>query len=363
MKEKVYNNKLLIIDLGKEYGGAEKLIENIIVGLKSDTEVHLIINSNGDFAKKGKIFNDCKVVSLENSSKKFIGIILKVIKYVKKENITIVQCNGTPSNIVGIVLKMILRIRFISTIHSDISYEFEGLKRYIYLKIEKYTAKYADIMVAVSKNLEDKLKNRYPKFKDTIKLIYNGVEVKNTKDKKYDNNPKRLLFVGRLVEIKNVEYLIKGLTYLKENNKNFICDIIGEGPLEEKLKDLVNSCNLQDNVNFLGFKSDVKSYMENSDVFIMTSIMEGIPLVIIEAFATKLPVVASAVGGVNEMIENNESGILYNLNNVDSFNKILMNIVDDKVDLKRLARNAYIEYKNKWSRDRLIKDYKKAFKI
>lgn len=363
MKKKDYNNKVLIIDLGKEYGGAEKLIENIILGLKNDVEVHLIINSNGDFAKKGKIFNDCKVILLENGLKKFIGVILKVIKYVKKEDITVIQCNGTPSNIVGIILKIILKIRLISTIHSDISYEFEGLKRNIYLKIEKYTAKYADVMVAVSKNLEYKLKKRYPKFNENIKLIYNGVEVKDPEDKKYNNTPKRLLFVGRLVEIKNVEYLIKGLAYLKENNRDFICDIIGEGPLKEELKNLSKSFNLQDNVNFLGFKSDVKSYMENSDVFIMTSIMEGIPLVIIEAFGNRLPVVASAVGGINEMIESNENGILYELSDIDGFNKILLDIVDDRIDFKNLARNGYLEYKNKWSRDRLIKDYKKAFKI
>lgn len=362
MKNKSYNSKVLIIDLGKEYGGAEKLIENIIVGLKSDTEVHLIINSNGDFDKKGKIFSDCKVVSLENSSKKFIGVIIKVIKYVREENITVIQCNGTPSNIIGIILKKVLKTRFISTIHSDISYEFKGIKRSIYLQIEKYTAKYADVMVAVSKNLENKLKRRYPKYKDTIKLIYNGVEVKTTMNKK-SNSPKRFLFVGRLVGIKNVEYLIKGLAYLKENNKEFICDIIGEGPLDKELKNLSNSFNLQENVNFLGFKSDIKPYMERSDVFIMTSIMEGIPLVIIEAFGSELPVVASAVGGINEMIKNNESGILYDLNDINSFNKILIDIIDDKVDLKKITANAYIEYKNKWSRDRLIKDYKKAFKI
>lgn len=363
MNSKSYNNKVLIIDLGKEYGGAEKLVENIILGLEKDTEVHLIINSKGDFNKKGKVFNCCKVISLENSSKQFIGVIFKIVNYVKKEGITVVQCNGTPSNIVGIILKKLLGVRFISTIHSDISYEFEGIKRKIYLIIEKYTAKYSDVMVAVSKNLEEKLKNRYSKYRDTVKLIYNGIEVKSPEHKKINNLPKRLLFVGRLVDIKNVKYLIKGLAYLKENNKEFICDIIGEGPLEEELKNLSNSLNLQENVNFLGFKGDMKNYMYNSDVFIMTSIMEGIPLVIIEAFGSKLPVLASAVGGITEMIVNNENGLLYDLNDIERFNKTLVDIIDDNIELNRLAEKGYEDYKNKWNRDRVIKEYKEAFRI
>lgn len=354
--------KLLIIDLGKAYGGMEKLLENLILGFRNEFEITLAINSCGEFNEKSNIFNECKVLKFNNNSKTFIKTIWKLVKYVKTEKIKVIHCNGTPSNIIGMVLKKFLDVKFISTIHSDIVYEFEGRKRFIYLKIEKMTAKYANCVVSVSADLEKKLKCRHNKDSDKFKTIYNGVDFGNDQRIGESKNEElKILFVGRLVEIKNIEYLLENIHSFKNSNRKFSCDIIGEGELKEDLKRMCSEKGITEYVNFLGYKDNIKDYMNNSDLLVMTSKMEGIPLVIIEAFSSMLPVISSSVGGIVEMIEHNKTGILFDLNENDKLSKILIDISNDKYDLNKISQCAFDEYKNKWTREAMITRYRELY--
>lgn len=355
-------SKLLIIDLGKAYGGMEKQVESLIVGLENEFDITLAINSNGEFIEKSSIINNCKVIQFNNSIKTFHKTIFKIIKYVKQEKVKVVHCNGTPANIVGIILNKVLKVKFISAVHSDIFYEFDGVKKFIYKIIEGITAKYANSVVAVSNDLQEKLRSRHRKYYNKFVVVYNGVTFDNNSIKVLaDSNKFKILFVGRLVEIKNIKYLLDSLHKLKEQGVQFECDIIGEGELKDEL---IKNCidkNIGECVNFLGFRENIQDYMLKSDLLVMTSKMEGIPLVIIEAFANKLPVVASAVGGICEMIQNNYNGILFNLDGEDELTKVFLDIFNDKYDLKKIRETAYEEYKNKWTREVMIKKYKSLY--
>lgn len=351
--------KILMIDLGKSYGGAEKLIENIILGLKDDFDISIAIDRDGEFRRKSEAIKVCKTLLVNNNLKNLIKNILVIRKYIKKEKIYTIHCHGTPSNIIGIVLKKTCRVKFITTVHSDLMYEFEGKKKFIYSKIEKLTLKYADFIIPVSKNLKEKLINRHGKEDDKIRLIYNGIGIDTSivNAKKSDDKFK-FLFVGRLVEIKNVELLLQGLNYIKNKGKDFICNIIGDGEDLEKLKNITKELGLEYKVRFLGYRNDIQEFMLKSNVLILTSKMEGIPITIIEAFANKLPVISTAVGGVLEMIVNGENGILFDLENKHEFNKVLLDLLENKYDLDKLSDNAYNEYLKKWNQKTLTDEYK-----
>ncbi len=353
--------KILMIDLGKSYGGAEKLIENIMLGLKDDLDISIAIDRYGEFKSKSDSIKGFKTLLLNNNLKNLIKNIFIIGKYIKKEKIDVIHCHGTPSNIIGIILKKTCRIKFISTVHSDLMYEFQGKKKFIYSKIEEMTLKYADYIIPVSNNLKEKLINRHGKKDEKIKLIYNGIDIdidrsmvnSREKDEKF-----KFLFVGRLVEIKNVELLLQGLHYIKNKGKDFVCNIIGDGEDLEKLKKISKDLGLDSKVNFLGYRNDILEFMTKSDVLILTSKMEGIPITIIEAFASKLPVISTAVGGVLEMIVNGKTGILFDLENKDEFNRVLLDLLENKYDLDKLSCNAYNEYLEKWNQKKLTDEYK-----
>lgn len=355
-------NKLLIIDLGKAYGGMEKQVESLVVGLDDKFDITLAINSNGEFIEKSNIIRSYKVIKFNNSLKTFYRTIIEIIKYVKTEKIKVVHCNGTPANIIGIILNKMLKVKFISTVHSDIIYEFNGVKRVIYKFIERITVRYANNVITVSNDLKRKLINRYKGYCDKFLVIYNGVTFDNDLlEFTRENNIFKILFVGRLVEIKNIEYLLESLYKIKQLGLEFQCEIIGEGELREELEKSCVSKNIEKNVKFLGFKENIQEYMLKSDMLIMTSKMEGIPLVIIEAFANRLPVVASAVGGICEMIKNNYNGILFNLNEKDELTKVFIDIFNNKYDLNKISEIAYEEYKSKWTREVMLEKYKNLY--
>jgi L-malate glycosyltransferase len=354
--------KILMIDLGKSYGGAEKLIENIMLGLEDDFDISIAIDRAGEFRSKSEPLKIFKTLLLNNNLKNLIKNIFIIRKYVKKEKIDTIHCHGIPSNIIGIILKKTCRIKFITTIHSDLLYEFQGKKKFIYSKIEKLTLKYADFIIPVSNNLKEKLTNRHGKEDEKIKLIYNGIDIDTSKVRIKERDEKfKILFVGRLVEIKNVELLLKGLNYIKNKGKDFECNIIGDGEELEKLKKITNDLELDSKVRFLGYRNDIQEFMNKSNVLILTSKMEGIPITIIEAFANKLPVISTSVGGVLEMIVNGETGVLFDLENKDEFNRVLLDLVENKYNLDKLSNNAYNEYLGKWNQKTLTDKYKDIY--
>ena len=334
-------------------------LKNIMIGLGNDFDISIAVDMDGEFWEKSKSIKMFKTLLLSNNLKNLIKNIIVIRKYIRKEEIDIIHCHGTPSNIIGVILKKTCRVKFITTIHSDLMYEFQGKKKFIYSKIEKLALNCADFIIPVSNNLKDKLINRYGKESDKIELIYNGVSIDTSViDVKRKNKKFKFLFVGRLVEIKNVELLLQGLNFIDKKGKEFICNIIGDGDDIEKLRNIAKDLGLDSKVNFLGYRDDIQEFMLKSNALILTSKMEGIPITIIEAFANKLPVVSTAVGGVLEMIVNGENGILFDLRNKDEFNGILLDLVEDKYDLDKLSDNAYNEYLEKWNQKSLADKYR-----
>lgn len=126
-----------------------------------------------------------------------------------------------------------------------------------------------------------------------------------------EHNKKRLLLVAMLTDVKGVPYLIEALKILRTRRSDFVLDIIGDGPRRHEYEMMVKRLGLNSVVRFYGFKPkhDVAEFMRNADVFVLPSLWENLPCVIIEAMASGLPVVATNVGGIPEIV-NNEVGVL-----------------------------------------------------
>ncbi|MEY4753559.1 MAG: hypothetical protein RJA44_1234 [Pseudomonadota bacterium] len=116
--------------------------------------------------------------------------------------------------------------------------------------------------------------------------------------------------VGRLVELKNHQLLIEILPALAQQFPKLRLAVIGGGPLEQKLKDKAQACGVAERVMILGQRSDVADLSQGFDIFAMPSLTEGLSIALLEACATRLPIVATAVGGNPEIIEHGSTGLL-----------------------------------------------------
>ena len=176
----------------------------------------------------------------------------------------------------------------------------------------KYFLKFSKRIITPSKYLKNIVLGWNSNL--NVVTIYNAVDFPREFEKNSNETFSKLLTVSRLVSWKKIDQIILSLIKLK----SFSLDIIGDGPEEKYLKDLVKENKLEDRVNFLGQlnQKEVFEKMKNSDVFILNSSYEGLPHVIVEAMYAKLPVICSNVGGCPEIVINNKTGLLINRNEV-----------------------------------------------
>jgi glycosyltransferase involved in cell wall biosynthesis len=153
-------------------------------------------------------------------------------------------------------------------------------------------------------------------YKRDIRVVPNGVDLQGFgagRNKKRLENF-RLLFVGRLNPVKGVEYLIDAMAGIKKKGTDVELTIAGDGPERKRLENLSKRLNVYNHVRFLGMVDRLKiaSLMSESDIFVLPSISEGFPLVVLEAMACGLPIIATKVGGLPEVIEEGRNGLLVN---------------------------------------------------
>jgi glycosyltransferase involved in cell wall biosynthesis len=157
-------------------------------------------------------------------------------------------------------------------------------------------------------------------YKNTV-TIYNGVDLKESnlnqapgaicvKNNYKENNEKVLICVSRLSPEKGIEFLIDTMSILKETSVCFKLIIVGDGPLRDKLENMVAIKELSHYVQFIGFQNSVIPYLLKSDLFLLTSYHEGLPFSLLEAMACGLPCIVTDVGGNREVIVNNKNGYL-----------------------------------------------------
>jgi len=188
------------------------------------------------------------------------------------------------------------------------------------------------------------LENNGIRNPDKITTIYHGVDTKRFEpEPKASIHPKTtLLTIGRLVETKAQKNLIAACKLIKDGGYDFQCLIIGDGPLYNYLQDTIAADNLQNEVRLVGkvFHEDIKNYYRNADIFVFSSIGgDNLPNVLLESLATGLPVVATGINGIPELIENGVTGLLVRPNNIEEFADAIKLLIDNKELRIKLSEN------------------------
>lgn len=202
--------------------------------------------------------------------------------------------------------------------------------------------KQADRHIVLSQQIcEELIDSGVPE--ETILYRPNGVDTKLFTPKYFDTEFKsdtvfRLLFVGRLCEQKGLSYLFKALANLED--KNWRLDIYGYGPLEDDLKQLVRSLSLEPKVLFHGVSNNMPWVYRNADLFVLPSLYEGMPNVVLEAMASGLPVIASDIGGNRELMESWAKEWLVTAESVSALTTVLTKALSNKEHLKILGQKA-----------------------
>jgi len=179
---------------------------------------------------------------------------------------------------------------------------------------------------------------------------------------KEKNSIVKFLFVGRIVPIKNLSFLVKSFKKAYKENKNIELNIVGDGDKEEikKIKNLAKDCKT---IKFLGKKQGdnlVKVY-QNSDVFCLTSNYDNYPNVIFEAMACGLPVIGTNVGGIPSQVLDNETGCLIENNNIEQLKNAILELAKNKEKRETMGLNGRKRVENEFSWDKSAKQLENIY--
>ena len=282
--------------------------------------------------------------------------LIKLIRKFKIIKPDIIICDEPHNLTTQLLVSMICKIPFIWHIHNENQFKNVNivlLKLYLnYFSLNRLSI-ITDSKYIFEKNIK-KLGFRTYNFLNRPYLMPASPDLKNffsyQNDKPIDKNVINIGTVGRLVPEKSYDILIEIIFSLQNKTDKVIkLTIVGDGPLKEKLKDLVKDFNLKKSITFIDNirREDMAEFYSSLNIYAQTSSTEGSPLTIKEAMAASLPIISTNVGGISEILENNKSGILVKANDIDDFVSELLKMLNMNLNSFKILGNNAREYAKK----------------
>ena len=193
------------------------------------------------------------------------------------------------------------------------------------------------------------LRERFPEDADRIHRIYNGLTIAEFRRADFSSASPLIVAVGRLIDKKGFADLIRACRLLRERGRSFRCEIIGEGPLEKELRRQIEDLDLRNHVKLLGPKAqhEIAEHLAMGTAFVLPSAidttggMDNLPTVIMEAMATGLPVISTPVGGIPEMVVQDETGALVPAGDSSALARAIEKVIMDLSLARHLGENGH----------------------
>ncbi|GAA0368623.1 glycosyltransferase family 4 protein [Alkalibacterium iburiense] len=315
--------KVAHINAGNEYGGGLVHIVSLLKELK-DKQCDLIVLEEGPVSKAARQ-EGIPVHVFQQANRYDLTVLVRVIRFLKKKAYTHIHTHGPRANTLAYMMHRFISVTWITTIHSHPSLDFKdnGIKGRVFEHVNKRSITKADGVIAVSNEIKESIE-RLGIPESRIYVINNGITFSEPLKGEKEQPDFTLLTIGRLHPVKGYPYLIEALkTFPYPNWQWLVC---GEGEEEKALKQLCKESSIASQVSFLGWlpSEEVKMVASDSHVFVHPSLSESFPLVILEAAEQELPVIATDVGDVKEIIRDDTMGWLIQPKNAADLRKALI---------------------------------------
>ncbi len=160
------------------------------------------------------------------------------------------------------------------------------------------------VPVALSHKVQQSICEFYGLPEKKVPIIFNGIDLSRCRIKEeYASEIRNLLHIGRFNEQKNHDCLLRSFQLILKKHPDCTLTLLGDGELTDSVKALAKELGIEDQVKFMGAQSDVYPFLQEADAFLLPSRYEGMPMTVIEAMGTGLPIAAAAVGGLSDMLD------------------------------------------------------------
>ena len=283
------------------------------------------------------------LVEIEDRGAVDLRVVRRLLDLCRSERVTIWHGHDYKTNLLGLLLRPFWPMRLVTTVHGWVE---KSWRLSLYYAIDRLCLRRYDAVICVSEDLlETCLAHRVPAQRAV--LIENAIDVHEYTRRRsiaeakvrLGFDPDRLLVgaVGRLSAEKNFAGLVAAVGRLIRDGVAFDLAIAGEGPERERLESLIEQFRLAGHVRLLGHRSDMNDLYEAMDVFVLSSLREGLPNVLLEAMALEVPVVATRIAGIPRVISDGCNGLVVEPGQTEPLAAALGRLVRDAELRARLA--------------------------
>ncbi|MGI6452587.1 MAG: glycosyltransferase family 4 protein [Syntrophomonadaceae bacterium] len=305
---------------GGEVGGAEELVLTLMKLLNPEKyEPCLLCLCEGPFsflAEKEGFFS----VQIPMRNRLDLATVTPVREFLWAHDIKLVHTHGVRANLVGRIAAKREKIPVVTTFHSVLRYDYDSyLKALLAKYLTMLTNSYTHQFIAISGIIQEEI-GRMGVPRDKISVIHNGLDTTRFKAAGSPEHIKEMLglkpdwptisMIARLHPVKGHQFLLEAAQEMRDNGLNPQFLLVGEGVHRKPIEKMIARLGLQDSVVMTGYYESVEDIYAVSDILCVPSIMEGLGLVILEAMYFGVPVVASKIGGIPEIIEDGVDGLL-----------------------------------------------------
>ncbi len=317
-------------------GGPEKQIIRLLSASRKYKHVvgSFVVNAESNelinYAKKF----DLETVTLKVNSSFDPRCVFQLYQYVKRQKVDVVCTHDYRANFICNIIRCLLPVKQIAFFRG---WTGENTKITIYEKLDSLILKRLDGVVAVASHKVEEMV-RIGVNEEMISIIPNSIEVEDLNGISYQDirgkynisRRKRVVgTVGRLSVEKGHRFFMEAIPLILKEHSDIVFIIVGEGVEAQALFRLSEQWSIEDKVIFTGWQEDPLSFIKCMDIFVLPSLTEGLPNVLLEAAALEVPIVSTSVGGCGDIVINGKTGVLVEPRNPSSISAAVSNLLSN----------------------------------
>lgn len=305
------------------------------------------------------------VFSLKMKNRFDLAVINKLVDLIKEKNIDIIHTHGYKSDIIGVLAARKAGIKVVITPHgfsTDIDFK---LRTFMWLGCQFF--RFADKVVPLSPQLMEDVRG-YGVKEEKLVYVQNGVDLSEVEEQREKTvNPlknqseKRIGFIGQMIARKNIEHILDVFDSLASNDESMHLYLLGDGDKRSELEAYAKTLDTASRITFLGFRDDRIEWLHSFDLFVMSSVLEGIPRCLMEALAMGVPVAAYDIAGVDQLVKHKETGYLAELNNKSELANYWDILLNNEDEAQRISENGIAFVNQYYSAQRMGQEYMDVF--
>ena len=357
---------LLTLASGDLWAGAEAVVYQLAIGLREKPHIkHTVVLLNHGRLETLCVQAGIHTRVIDEGRHGFAAILARLIAICREIRPQIIHSHRYKENLLAALATLACgRPRLVTTVHGLSEGHNNTFKSTLKGRVNRFLMHRAfDTTVAVSNDIASALAEKAGVPAHRLITIFNGIDTDGIPP--VNTNPRAdtitIGSAGRLFPVKDYPLMldIARLTCEQRPAARFV--LAGDGPEKGAIRNKIKACGLENRFTLLGHVDDMQAFYAGLDIYINTSMHEGMPMTVLEAMARRIPVVAFAVGGLNEIVSHGHDGYLVQHRDAGEFSQNLIELIDDRDRLQRFGDNAGSTVHKRFSTTRMTESYCSAY--